>query len=686
MDRLQPFDLNETDDSIEFDRLCEKCAAFFDGINTWPCYYSTSWHHDIAAVTESAARRCHLCSLLLDQLTYNPCTSRRPFCYGDEVREDQGTIFLCIDYHGPLDDPDKDFSLTMADGPIAAGIPIVKLFGSSERGPDGMNTRSVALWNCKEATLTQIRKWTDECVNRHEGCLRTQRIATTRQLLPTRLLDVASLMSHACVRLVSTGKMHLNTPYVTLSHCWGGSCAATLSTANMQACYDGIPVSSLPQTFRDAVIVTMELGISYLWIDALCIVQDSRDDWEYESSLMGDIYANSHLTIAATASRNSDSGLFYQRSPLAVQPCKIIVGVSSTEPDHVIVGLRDFSMEGALHDRAWAAQEWLLSKRLVHFSRDQVRWSCHRLRASELLPEGFALDDTYMDLDFDMKQSISSLSPDVVWWQRKYRWSSIRGEYSHKKLTKASDRLTAFSGIARTVHKLLDSPPEDYCAGLWKPELLLDLLWISNHEDSPKVKRSTIYVAPTWSWASLDCGFLQGPNLYHAVGGTQQWLIDVLESSTEPVKDVFGAVRCGRLVVRSSLHTASNLITAEDTISWPWHSTAIERTHAHIAPRDLKHFLELDYLIHVNAGVYFMPVLRYNLADAEALEVTGLMLQPTQARQGQYYRVGVLTIKDMCNAEDLSTKLPSSVLKGRGVREDLYVRYQGENCGIIEIV
>ncbi|TVY55546.1 hypothetical protein LCER1_G002742 [Lachnellula cervina] len=79
----------------------------------------------------------------------------------------------------------------------------------------------------------------------------------------------------------------------------------------------------LPPSFRDAVIVTRELGIRYLWIDSLCIVQDDLDDWRKESAQMDRIYGMSFLTIIAAGASHSQGGCFVPRAirfpPVAVE-------------------------------------------------------------------------------------------------------------------------------------------------------------------------------------------------------------------------------------------------------------------------------------------------------------------------------------------------------------------------------
>ena len=74
----------------------------------------------------------------------------------------------------------------------------------------------------------------------------------------------------------------------------------------------------MPKTFRDAVDCAHRLGVRYVWIDSLCIIQDSNEDWLHQSSLMAEIYAMALLNIAATSSANAEEGLFHVRDPVAI--------------------------------------------------------------------------------------------------------------------------------------------------------------------------------------------------------------------------------------------------------------------------------------------------------------------------------------------------------------------------------
>jgi Heterokaryon incompatibility protein (HET) len=119
--------------------------------------------------------------------------------------------------------------------------------------------------------------------------------------LPTRVIDVGLPEASTEPRLIiSNGR---DGAYITLSHCWGvpdPSKPPLLTTAaNLSAMIKEIPLESMPLNYRDAVVTTRKLSFRYLWIDSLCIIQDSVEDWEAESAKMGEVYQNAQLTIAA---------------------------------------------------------------------------------------------------------------------------------------------------------------------------------------------------------------------------------------------------------------------------------------------------------------------------------------------------------------------------------------------------
>jgi hypothetical protein len=125
-------------------------------------------------------------------------------------------------------------------------------------------------------------------------------------MLPTRVLDVSA---DEPVLLLTNGKC---AEYVALSHCWGGRTNQMTTLENYESHQRGIKLDSLSKTFRDAVQVTQSIGIDYLWIDSLCIIQNDEADWGKEAAVMGSVYEQAYCTIMAAAASNGSVGCFAQ--------------------------------------------------------------------------------------------------------------------------------------------------------------------------------------------------------------------------------------------------------------------------------------------------------------------------------------------------------------------------------------
>ena len=153
---------------------------------------------------------------------------------------------------------------------------------------------------------------------------------------------------------------------------------------------DGIPVSGLPPTFQHAVFITKMLGVHYLWIDSLCIIQDSKEDWLQESVKMWAIYGNAFCNIAATSSSDSYGGLFHDRNGLSALPCKIQATWHILRQGHYYCvdeeTLEREVDEAPLNARGWVLQEQALSPRILHFGAREQYWECRELTAPETFP------------------------------------------------------------------------------------------------------------------------------------------------------------------------------------------------------------------------------------------------------------------------------------------------------------
>jgi hypothetical protein len=254
--------------------------------------------------------------------------------------------------------------------------------------------------------LTLVKSWLYDCLVQHDrGCLSYSR--SGYQTLPTRVIDVG-LPGQDRVHLVAgDGREE---PYIALSHCWGKSDIITTTMANInQHQQQGIPIQSLPLNFQDAITVSRAMTCRYLWIDSLCIIQDSREDWQVESGFMHLVYRNAVLTISVARSLNPHTGCFINRDASLLRPISLVIP-SLSEPEAIDYEdtdsaedddraeddddesqifwqlLRNVPPEGLLQRRAWVLQEQAFSGRLVSFSNEGVFWSCASAEQSECTP------------------------------------------------------------------------------------------------------------------------------------------------------------------------------------------------------------------------------------------------------------------------------------------------------------
>ena len=160
--------------------------------------------------------------------------------------------------------------------------------------------------------------------------------------------------------------------YMALSHRWGIAHVLSTKQDNIQSHYAGIPIADLPRTFQDAVFVCSTIGLSFIWIDSLCIIQDDDKDWEREAEMMGDVYANAFCTISATAAEGSTDGFLKPRELTAP------IRLDQSHPFFVTDGanVREDVNKSNLNSRGWVFQERYLSPRILHFAKSQVYWEC----------------------------------------------------------------------------------------------------------------------------------------------------------------------------------------------------------------------------------------------------------------------------------------------------------------------
>lgn len=342
------------------------------------------------------------------------------------------------------------------------------------------------------------------CETSHLECL-----GTNVSELPTRVIDVGIREDWMDLRITHSGKERA--AYIALSHCWGGPITPMLTSQTIDHFQDRLPFLELPANFRDAITITRRLGFRYLWIDSLCIIQDSREDWAQESKKMGLVYRISTVTVSAMTSKGSGHGIIprdLHTEPTLPLPAS--VRVSEFSEGAVTVLRQDFNEETLstldyrcpLSSRGWRLQESILSPRHFYYGRRQIYWRCpNGYQAADGTSSGLRIpEDTLPHLSAVLYRDIRRSQTDELPTERRLLrdYYSLVESYSHRSLTFNSDKLPAFSGIIERLHPFIGGR---YLAGLWAKDLAEGLLWQREMSTCKHVKP---YRAPSWSWAVSD--------------------------------------------------------------------------------------------------------------------------------------------------------------------------------------
>ncbi|KAK4446953.1 heterokaryon incompatibility protein-domain-containing protein, partial [Podospora aff. communis PSN243] len=347
--------------------------------------------------------------------------------------------------------------------------------------------------------------WIRRCTTKHRDACGSVGLSAQ---LPTRVLDIGDAQNNSIKLIESSGTTGR---YLCLSHCWGDHQPLRTLQSNYTSHLSNIPWSSIPSTFQDAITLTRKLGFSHLWIDSLCIIQDSPSDWAAESRKMMSIYQNCFLTIAATSSPSSNTGLF-----LDVQTPAEISGLTSTGDAyayHIRPSVQHFTRSKIFSDfdnrwplltRAWVLQERLLAPRVVHVAKPELFWECRACIDCECTTPG---NPPPLDIG-----PLTTLKPD--YWASitdantftYQHWWAIVEQYTSLRLSFKSDTFPALSGLVEHILSASQSafPQGSYLSGLFTTNMPLDLLWRNNHAYIRHVPEMgpRPFVAPSWSWAS----------------------------------------------------------------------------------------------------------------------------------------------------------------------------------------
>ncbi len=358
----------------------------------------------------------------------------------------------------------------------------------------------------------------------HMRCCQTlsgQRAFDSHQVtLPTRCIDVEG----PGLLIAETGS--IISSYIILSHRWTadtGLCSTTADNLASRLQGNLEALESLPKTFRDVFQVARGLGVKYVWIDSLCIIQhgDDGQDWAREAPKMGDYYQLAMLTIYASSS-SAETGLFpavsesrptseldfvrmpYRNRKGARQGFFYVYRREDEEQNRKLD--KEIVQGSELFSRGWVFQEWLLSRRLLYFTSAGMFYECATAGMSNSLGELW-----------ESQKTEKGMFPFVPY----YDWVPVNGsfwyrlleEYSTKSLTYAHpDTVVALAGVAKEFRDLLMRFSSDgrvpvttvpcgleYVSGLWAFDLHRGLRWERKAFDG---RHERLDAYPSWSWTA----------------------------------------------------------------------------------------------------------------------------------------------------------------------------------------
>ena len=414
------------------------------------------------------------------------CLSRHPF----QVRFDgQGhALFICLAWGshwfqinawpGITHPPSGHWDMTE----VCVGDPLASLF------PVRPINREVASLHAFDLART----WLTECAGHgselHLLCPKIGNVGVS----PKRLLKIDAVNNRYNIRLRETSS-HEPLSYACLSYCWGGDQPVKTTKATLAQRRKGIHFQSLPKTLQDAITVTVNLQISHLWIDCLCMIQDDEDDMLAELPNMPEIYKKAHVTISASSANTCYDGFLQKRQLPPNAECEDVI-LQYDAPTGVVGNVYLFedqsrTIADPISKRAWTLQERRISPRFLDFSSQQLRWICN---SRHYFDGGLKAEVLDMQAEETGIQQTSDRSRSEAIEHAIFRtWADILDDYTQRSLSFPSDKLVALAAMASEVGTGVNMA---YVAGLWKEHLPAQLLWRLWAEPS---KRPAEYRAPS---------------------------------------------------------------------------------------------------------------------------------------------------------------------------------------------
>lgn len=611
--------------------LCERCSQIFRG----SCPHGEQDHYySVRELERAAFDKCYICRVL-----WQAILDRAP----DDVRVNSKPISKYRMRHKvPYTDEISELSFVVdQNGVLNGGRSFLFCLQNTSDGHKLLGKSGSALSLTWDKSMDIATEWLLVCQRDHRNCTTT---ISPDRYIPKRLLSISRSDPKKVQLVIDPGLQLGQIRYATLSHCWGSSKPLTLTSNSLATLRAGIEIAKLPQVFQDAIYTIKCLGIQFIWIDSLCIFQDSKDDWAQQAPQMSHVYRNGAINIAMSAAANSNETCFLDRDLSRVIPCIVQTKWDRCPNDEFHIYYNEIweniINSTPLSKRAWVVQELLLPSRILHLTGQQLFWECFELTACETYPGGLPRrnKDNWMPRETiwqafncasDDIQAIRDITEPLAENEFRKLWTAIVKMFTGRDLTVTSDRLIALAGIAKVMGQALN---DEYCAGLWQRNLAVELNWYPPGSRGLEPRPSG-YRAPSWSWATLDG---QCSPAFFADDETTDRLIRIIECHVDTAtNDPFGFVNAGTLTLCGWLATIRLKPRRDSAREWSvfFNGSWLDDRMIYIA---------LD-CVHPHLQLHCLPVI-LDSHQSPQWNLSCILLIATGVQKGQFQRAGILNV------------------------------------------
>ncbi|KAK7932182.1 heterokaryon incompatibility protein [Apiospora marii] len=562
-------------------QLCGACSGFFAdniGRSTSKDIHRSLWEEDSeyvctrtrGEVEREAISGCVFCDSVFDDRLYTDVLGKNP-SYSGAVQGKRVRLHVRNEVRHPGFPPaDEQLEVRIKRELSASSLSI------TYRAKNVVQREAYIMSPGSPELLHQAREWMNDCLANHTGCGQG---GSTK--LPARVVLLSAPGEPPWAKVWEPNGQ--DGQYCALSYCWGRDQEHKLLASRHQMYYtQGLPYAKLPKTITDAFHIARSVGMRYIWIDSLCIVQDDREDKEREMANMMNIYRNATFTISAASASNATEGIFRTPNQLRIErgPYYHPVRTSEGQTGSVVFArIARYVAAEPINNRGWTFQESLLTPRLLIFTELMMAWKCHKgFQPSHLAPNGRnmlerrpsagAWGNWFKHLGYtSVRLGVADGQPNPAATNNTNRpeeesdldsqvlklWHTIVEKYTRRSLSEDRDRLPALSAIAQALKPRFQC---QYHAGLWARFLVLELTWNVVPECSGPPSFKPTALGPSWSWASVVgacCDYRHSwmHNLRAEVVSCQTTLVSEDNS--------YGEVAAGELVLRGYLRSGGRL-------------------------------------------------------------------------------------------------------------------------------